>query len=83
MFRSIAERHPKLRLIIDHLGLVRSTQDDAAFADLDELLALAALPNVAVKATGAPGYLAGAVPALSVLRYEGPRRPDQGARAFA
>ena len=55
-FRAIAERHPELRLIIDHLGLIRSAQDDAAFANLDELLALAALPNVAVKATGAPGY---------------------------
>ena len=55
-FRHIAERHPDLRLIIDHLGLVRSEQDDAAFADLDTLLALAKLPNVAIKATGAPGY---------------------------
>jgi predicted TIM-barrel fold metal-dependent hydrolase len=53
---SVAERHPELRLVIDHLGLVRSAQDDAAFANLGELLSLAALPNVAVKATGAPGY---------------------------
>jgi hypothetical protein len=56
VFQSVAERHPNLRLIIDHLGLVRSAQDDAAFANLGELLALARLPNVAVKATGAPGY---------------------------
>jgi predicted TIM-barrel fold metal-dependent hydrolase len=55
-FRQIAEQYPRLRLLIDHLGLVRAAQDDAAFANLDALLALADLPNVAVKATGAPGY---------------------------
>jgi predicted TIM-barrel fold metal-dependent hydrolase len=61
-FRKIAERHPGLRLIIDHLGLVRSAQDAAAFGHLDELLALAKLPNVAIKATGAPGYSTEAYP---------------------
>jgi predicted TIM-barrel fold metal-dependent hydrolase len=55
-FREVAERHPGLRLIIDHCGLVRLKQDDAAFEHLDALLALARLPNVAIKATGAPGY---------------------------
>jgi predicted TIM-barrel fold metal-dependent hydrolase len=55
-FSVIAERHPSLKLIIDHCGLMRLKQDDAAFADLDTLLALARLPNVAIKATGAPGY---------------------------
>ncbi len=54
--RAVAERHPGLKLILDHCGLVRPAQDDAAFANLDELLSLAKLPNVAVKATGAPGY---------------------------
>lgn len=54
--RSIAEQHPNLRLIIDHCGLIRTAQDDAAFANIDELLTLAKLPNVAVKATGAPHY---------------------------
>jgi len=55
-FRAIAERHPNLRLILDHCGLNRHGQDAAAFANLDALLALARLPNVAVKATGAPHY---------------------------
>ena len=55
-FRKIAERHPNLTLIVDHLGLVRRTKDEAAFANLPELLALAQLPNVSIKATGAPGY---------------------------
>lgn len=55
-FRRIAEAHPGLKLILDHCGLVRMAKDEAAFADLDELVALAKLPNVAVKATGAPAY---------------------------
>jgi predicted TIM-barrel fold metal-dependent hydrolase len=55
-FRRIAERYPELQLIVDHLGLVRSEQDEATFANLDALLSLAKLPNVAIKATGAPAY---------------------------
>jgi predicted TIM-barrel fold metal-dependent hydrolase len=55
-FAVIAERHPNLRLIVDHLGLVRSATDEAAFANLDALLALAKFPNVSIKATGAPAY---------------------------
>jgi predicted TIM-barrel fold metal-dependent hydrolase len=55
-FRSIAEKHPNLRMIVDHCGLNRHGQDEAAFIHLDELVALAQLPNVAVKATGAPHY---------------------------
>ncbi len=52
----IAERHPGLRLVVDHLGYVRGGMDDAAFARNDELRALARFPNIAVKATGTAGY---------------------------
>jgi len=62
LFRQIAERHPHLKLIVDHLGLVRSAHGQAAFATLEDLLALAKLPNVAIKATGAPGYSKEAYP---------------------
>lgn len=62
LFRQIAERHPNLKLIVDHLGLVRGATDAAAFTNLPDLLALAKCPNVAVKATGAPGYGGGAYP---------------------
>jgi predicted TIM-barrel fold metal-dependent hydrolase len=55
-FREIAERHPDLRMILDHCGLNRNGRDAEAFIHLDELLALARLPNVTVKATGAPHY---------------------------
>jgi predicted TIM-barrel fold metal-dependent hydrolase len=55
----IAGRHPGLRLTIDHLGGrggLTTLKDAAAMTHMPELLALAKFPNVAVKATGAPGY---------------------------
>ena len=55
-FRAIAERYPGLKLILDHCGLNRLGQDSEAFIHLDEMTALARLPNVAVKMTGAPHY---------------------------
>lgn len=55
-FREIAEAHPNLKMIVDHCGLNRHGQDEEAFIHLDKLVALAKLPNVAVKATGAPHY---------------------------
>jgi predicted TIM-barrel fold metal-dependent hydrolase len=61
----IVERHPGLRLTIDHLGGrggLTTLKDHAAMTHMPELLALARLPNVAVKATGAPGYSAEAYP---------------------
>ena len=52
----IAERHPGLKIVIDHLGLVTGQKDADAFRDLDRLLALAKRPNVAVKASALPCY---------------------------
>jgi predicted TIM-barrel fold metal-dependent hydrolase len=62
LFRQIAERHPNLKLIVDHLGLTRAGKGEEAFATLPDLLPLAKLPNVAIKATGAPGYGTGDYP---------------------
>jgi L-fuconolactonase len=50
----IAERHPGLQLIIDHMGMVVGDKGEAAFAEEEELLRLARHPNVAVKATAIP-----------------------------
>ena len=50
----IAERHPRLKLIMDHLAAHLGKKDDEAFCDLDNLLALARRPNVAVKASSLP-----------------------------
>jgi predicted TIM-barrel fold metal-dependent hydrolase len=65
----VAERYPGLKLIVDHLGRVSGTQDGAAFANLDELLALARFPNVAVKATGAPSYSSQPYPHANIHAY--------------
>ncbi|PYM34592.1 MAG: amidohydrolase [Candidatus Rokuibacteriota bacterium] len=54
----IAERHPGLRLVIDHLAIGTAKKDDEAFAGLAELCALARRPNVAVKASALPCYTA-------------------------
>ncbi len=62
----VAERHPGLKLIIDHLGRARGGRDDAAFANIAEVCALAKFPNVALKATGAAGEFE---PALSVHQH--------------
>ena len=50
----IAERHPGLRLTIDHVGLNRLTAGPNVFEDLPKVCALARRPNVAVKASGMP-----------------------------
>ena len=51
----IAERHPNLKLVIDHLGLTKGKGEEA-FREFDKMLALAKRPNVAVKATCTPFY---------------------------
>ena len=52
----VIQAHPRLRLVIDHLGLVNGEKDAHAFRGLDELLALARFPNVAAKASALPSY---------------------------
>ena len=68
----IAQRHPALRLTIDHLGGrggFTTLKDAAAMVHIPELLALAKFPNVAVKATGAPGYSSQGYPFASMHPY--------------
>jgi predicted TIM-barrel fold metal-dependent hydrolase len=65
----IAARHPGLRLMIDHFGRRRHTQDDAAWANIGDLLALAKHPNIAVKATGAPAYSSAPYPFRNIHVY--------------
>jgi predicted TIM-barrel fold metal-dependent hydrolase len=71
-FRNIAECHPGLKLHIDHLGRHGGGSggtDDAAFADLPEMLALAQLRNVAVKMSGAPSYSSQPYPYRNIHGY--------------
>lgn len=68
----IAERHPGLKLHIDHIGRGggrAGKKDDAAYADLDEMLALARLPNVAVKLSGAPSTSSEPYPYRNIHKY--------------
>ncbi|MBI3966475.1 MAG: amidohydrolase [Chloroflexi bacterium] len=58
----IAERHPDLRLVIDHLARPIRTKDAPAWADLDEVLALARFPNVTVKVSSLPTYTSESYP---------------------
>jgi predicted TIM-barrel fold metal-dependent hydrolase len=68
----IAERHAGLRLTIDHMGGRggnTTLKDSAAMTHMPELLALSRYPNVAVKATGAPGYSSEAYPFPAMHTY--------------
>lgn len=71
--RLVAERHPGLRLVVDHLGLPLRVTGARVMSDLAPVLALAALPNVAVKASGLPTHseqpfpFADVAPALNAL----------------
>lgn len=65
----VAERYPELRLIVDHMGRAGGAKDEAAWADLGELLALAKYPNVGVKASGAPSYSSEPYPFRNIHRH--------------
>jgi predicted TIM-barrel fold metal-dependent hydrolase len=41
---------------MDHLGITGGKKDEDAFRELDQLLAMARRPNVAVKASALPCY---------------------------
>ncbi len=53
---AIAERHPRLRLIIDHMAVGSEDMDDAVGAAVERLLPLARHPNVFVKVSCLPRH---------------------------
>lgn len=57
----IAQRHPELKLAIDHAGLNIKIKEPEVFRDVPSVCALAALPNVSLKLSG--------MPALSSEKY--------------
>ena len=65
----VAERHPDLKLIVDHMGRGQRVTDDEAFETLPDLLALAKYPNVACKASGAPSYSSHPYPYSNIHDY--------------
>jgi L-fuconolactonase len=78
---AIAERHPRLNLIVDHLAVPRGARGPGAFQHLPDLLALGRFPNVVVKAAGVGDYATDPYPFRSldeplrrVFDAFGPRR---------
>ena len=68
----IAERFPDLCLTVDHLGGRGGStplKDADAMVHMPQLLTLAKFPNVAVKATGLPGYAGDAYPYPAMQTY--------------
>jgi predicted TIM-barrel fold metal-dependent hydrolase len=57
MLGEIAERHPGLLLIVDHLGLSSALRGKPLAPAIDSLLKLSRLSNVAVKASALPCYV--------------------------
>ncbi len=52
----LARRHPETQVVIDHVGIAQPPEPPAPpepFADLDNVVSLAALDNVAIKISGA------------------------------
>jgi predicted TIM-barrel fold metal-dependent hydrolase len=52
---AIAERHPGLKLVMDHMALTEG-KDAEAFRDFDKVLAIAKRPNVAAKISALPCF---------------------------
>jgi predicted TIM-barrel fold metal-dependent hydrolase len=48
------ERHPHLRIVIEHMGADVFARGPLAFRDFEAVLALARFPNVAIKLSGLP-----------------------------
>jgi L-fuconolactonase len=77
----LAERHPGLRLVLDHMEL-RRAKDAEAFADFPELLKLALRPNVAVKASALPCYSSQPYPYENIHGYIRHAFEEFGPRRF-
>lgn len=78
---AIAARHPRLRLIIDHMGMGRAFRDDGLAKGIDRLIPLAVYPNVSVKISGITNFSSEPFPFRNVQRFVqrvveafGPRR---------
>jgi L-fuconolactonase len=52
----IAERHARLRIIIDHMGFARANVDDETIAGAERVIALARHSNVYVKVSALPCF---------------------------
>lgn len=65
----IAERHPGLKIVMDHMAVTAGKSEEEAFRDFDRLLLIARRPNVAVKATALPNYIEDEYPFRRIQHY--------------
>jgi L-fuconolactonase len=59
---AVAERHPGLRMIIDHMGLSTALRGKSLDPAVDDVIKMARLPNVAIKVSALPCYVNEAYP---------------------
>jgi predicted TIM-barrel fold metal-dependent hydrolase len=86
----VAARHPRLRIILDHLGARTTQKDDALAPQVESTARLAEHPNIHVKLTLVPVFSTAAYPYLNIqpsirrlLEAFGPRRCFWGTDASA
>lgn len=65
----IAEKHPKLKIIIDHMGILARSVDDAIGYWVSETADLNPHPNIYVKVSAIPGYSTHEFPNLNIEKY--------------
>ena len=65
----IAERHPGLRIVMDHMAVTAGQSEEEAFRDFDKLLSIAKRPNVAVKAAALPSYIEDEYPFRKIQKH--------------
>jgi len=66
---AIAERYPKLKIVMDHMALTGHDKDEKAFRDFDKVLAIARRPNVAAKISALPCFSTDKYPYRSLHQY--------------
>jgi predicted TIM-barrel fold metal-dependent hydrolase len=76
----IAEKHPKLRLIIDHMGIMARCVDDAIGYWVSETADLHVHPNIYVKVSALPGYSTQHFPFSNITKYVREMVDKMGAR---
>ena len=65
----VAQRHPGLKIVMDHMALTGHNKDDKAFRDFDQVLAIAKRPNVAAKISALPCFSTDNYPYRSLQPY--------------
>ena len=66
---AIAAKHPGLKIIIDHMGIMARRVDDAIGYWVKETADLHVHPNIYVKVSAIPGYSTAPFPNLNIGKY--------------